>query len=122
MTNEEQLELDFQDFLSNKKLPHFFYVHDAKGIFTYVSKNITDLLGFTPEEFEIDYMGHLTANPINKNVIQHTHNALKGLEQKPYQLEIYDKKYIAHLLEVNEKPIFENNEVVGVEGVAILLN
>ena len=122
MTTEERLELEFKDYLSYKKLLHFFYIHDTNGVFTYVSANITDLLGFNPEEFEKDYMTHLTANPINKNVIKQTQNALKGLQKEPYQLEIYDADFVPHTLEVNEKPIFENNKVVAVEGVAILLS
>ena len=121
MTIEEQLYERFQDFICKNDSPYFLYIHDAEGNFTYLSDNVTELLGFTSEEFQTSYITNLTANPINKDVIKYTHRALRGEEQAPYQVEVYNKDYIPHILYVCEKPVFNGNEVIAVEGVAKLL-
>jgi len=122
MNTQEGLETEFKEFLSRDSSPYFFYIHNSEGIFTYLSENITQLLGFSPEEFQTDYLKHITANPINKDVIKYTDRCIQGIQQEPYRLEIYDKKYNKHSLYVFEKPIFKDEKVIGVKGVAKLLS
>ena len=49
--------------------------------------------------------------------------ATKNLEAEAIdKVEVYDKEYQTHFLYVYERPIFKNEQVVGIEGVAKLLN
>lgn len=122
MDTEKRLKDAFKEFISQDDLPYYFYIHDRDGVFTYLSPNVTDLLGFTVQEFKDFYLNYATANPLNKEMIRYTQQALKGIQQEPYKVEVYDKEYQTHFLYVYERPIFKNEQVVGIEGVAKLLN
>ncbi len=122
MTTDERLFTLFQEFIQKDTLPYYFYIHDQAGRLTYISENITHLLGLSSEEFKADYMSYATANPINKEMIKYTNRALAGEEQGPYTVEMYDKDYKPHTLLIKERPLFDGNIVVGIEGVAKLLS
>ena len=122
MDTVKLLRNEFTEFICEDDLPYYFYVHDADGVFTYISPNVTDLLGFTVQEFKDFYLNHATANPINKEMIRYTQQALKGIQQEPYKVEVYDKEYQTHYLYVYEKPVFKDEKVIAVEGVAKLLS
>jgi len=72
MENKKRLEEKFQDFIKTEPKAHFFYIHDLHGVFTYVSANITELLGYSPESFKKNYSASLTNSSINKHAILHT--------------------------------------------------
>jgi len=122
MDTRKRLEDEFNEFISQDNFPYYFYIHDAEGVFTYVSPDIIDVLGYTPDEFNNFYMNCATANPLNKEMIKYTHRALNGIQQDPYMVEVYDKEYNTHYLNIYEKPVFEDGKVVAVEGVAKLLS
>jgi len=122
MDTQKRLQDEFKEFTCKDDLPYYFYIHDADGVFTYVSPNVTDLLGFTVKEFQEFYLRHATANPLNKEMIRYTQQALKGVQQEPYKVEVYDKEYQTHFLYIYEKPVIKDEKVVGIEGVAKLLN
>ena len=122
MKTQERLENKFKDFINEDSLPYYFYSHDKEGVFTYISPQMTDLLGFSIEDFKSFYLSHATANPLNKEMIRYTRQCLKGIVQDPYLVEVYDKDYKVHLLRVFEMPVYEEEEIVGLEGVAKLLS
>jgi len=123
MKTQRRLEEKFKDFIAKDDHPFFCYIHNKEGTFTYLSQNITLLLGYSPHEFEINYMSSLTPNPINKHAIFNTEKALlSGTQQDPYQLEIYDKQLNRRLLEVYESPIMNEDKVEAIEGIAKVLN
>jgi len=123
MQTQERLEEKFKDFISKDTYPFFSYIHDKDGVFTYLSSNITALLGYTPEEFQVNYMSSLTPNTINKYAIINTEKTLlNGEQREPYQLEVYDKSLNRHLLEIYESPIVNEDGVQGIEGIAKVLN
>jgi len=122
MDTHKTLEKEFSEFITKDDLPYYFYIHDTEGVFTYVSHEVTSLLGFDIETFKSFYMDHVTANPLNKEVIKYTLKSLQGIQQAPYKVEIYDVDYKAHYQLVYEKPVFEGKNIVGVKGVAKLLN
>ena len=98
---------------------YFFYTHDTKGIFTYLSPSIEIILGYKPEEFLVHYSEYLTDNPVNKEVERHSKLSIKGEEQPPYELEIFHKDGSRYWLEVKESPVFDNNgNVISIEGVS----
>ncbi|RME19894.1 MAG: hypothetical protein D6800_13765, partial [Candidatus Zixiibacteriota bacterium] len=68
----QQTRLQFDRLLSNLKGEYFFYRHNTDGVFELVSPSVTDVLGYTVEEFCKHYTVYLTDDPINKEVEKHT--------------------------------------------------
>jgi len=122
MNTKQRLEHEFKEFIQEDELPFYTYIHDRDGLFTYISPEVTDLLGYSVDEFKEFYLNYATGNPLNKEMIKYTQECLKGFQQAPYKVEVYDKAYNTHYLKIYEKPVFENGEVVAVEGVAKLLS
>ncbi|MBI2568761.1 MAG: PAS domain S-box protein [Candidatus Schekmanbacteria bacterium] len=97
----------------------FVYSHNPHGVFTFLSPTVTDVLGYSAEEFCTHYTEYLTANPINELVVSHTDGSLRGEVQPPYDVELYRKDgSVCHLV-VSEVPVIdETGQVVAVEGLA----
>lgn len=98
---------------------YFFYTHDTKGVFTYISPSITNVLGYTQKEFLVNYAEYLTDSAINKDVAHYTELGLKGIKQPAYEIEVYHKNGDVHRLEVTEEPVLnKHGAVTAVEGIA----
>ncbi|MBI5118138.1 PAS domain S-box protein [Candidatus Poribacteria bacterium] len=98
---------------------YFLYHHDANGVFTYLSPSITNVLGYSGEEFLAHFSTYLTDHPINLEVKKHTALSIQGIQQPTYEVEIRHRNGSSHWLEVTETPIFGNDgKVEGVEGIA----
>jgi PAS domain S-box-containing protein len=105
--------------LENLKGSHFIYVHDTQGVFQYLSESVTDILGYTPEEFTTHYDRYLTDHPVNQAVRRHTELSMQGIRQPPYEVNLWHKDGSSRWLEVQEVPVFDAaGRVVAVEGVA----
>jgi PAS domain S-box-containing protein len=97
----------------------FLYRHDTKGVFNYVSPSIEQITGYTVDEWRTHYTAFLTDNPINRQVVERTEETMRtGRESPPYLLELMHKDGHSIMLEVNERPFFEEGRVAGVIGVA----
>jgi len=97
----------------------FIYQHDTDEQFTYISRSITNVLGYSPDEFLNDMNTHLTDHPVNEDVRQHTKLSIQGVQQPPYEVQIRHKNGAVCWLEVSETPMRdESGQVVGVEGIA----
>lgn len=108
----------FERIAEGLKREYFFYCHGVDGVFTYLSPSITNILGYTPEEFLTDFDKYLTPNPGNKAVIRHTRQSIRGVPQPPYEVEVYHKDGSIRTLEVLEIPVRHKGRVVAVEGIA----
>ncbi|MHC4844361.1 MAG: ATP-binding response regulator, partial [Planctomycetota bacterium] len=98
---------------------YFFYTHDESGLFSYLSPSITNVLGYSQGEFEINFINYLTQCNINKNVMRFIEQSRKGIRQPPYEIEIFHKNGNIHRLEITEEPILNRNgQVIAVEGIA----
>ena len=98
----------------------FFYRHDTNGVFNHISHSVTSVLGYTVEEFMIDFTTSMTDNPINAKAEEYTNLSMQGIQQQPYNVEVKHKNKSVRMLEVTEFPVFgENGRVVAVEGLAI---
>lgn len=112
-------EQKFRRLIESLKPNYFFYSHDTEGMFTYVSPAVTDMLGYSQEEFLNSCKTHLTANPINQEAERKTELSIQGIQQQPYELEILHKDGSTRSLEVLESPVFDDSgKVVAVEGIA----
>jgi len=97
----------------------FIYQHDTNGRFTYLSRSITNVLGYDPDEFLKDINTYLTDHPVNDEVRQHTELSIQGVQQPPYEVQIRHKNSEIYWLEVSETPMRDDSgQVVGVEGIA----
>ena len=115
----EESQMRFRRLVENLRNEYFLFEHDTKGMFTYVSPSISNLLGYSQEEFKTHYAEYLTDNPINKEVEKNTQLAISGVQQPSYELEILAKDGSFHWMEINESPVMnENGEVVSIEGIA----
>ncbi len=105
--------------IDNLKGSHFIYRHDTQGVFNYVSESLTDILGYTPDEFMAHYSTYLTDHPVNEAVHRHTELSIQGIRQPPYEVNAWHKDGSSRWLEVQEVPVFDvEGKVIAVEGVA----
>ena len=111
----------FDRLVENLEEEYFFYAHDPDGIFFFVSPSTTNILGYSPDEFQTHYTEFFTDNPINDKAIEHTASSIEGKHQPAYEIEILDKNGGVHRLEVAEYPLKnKNGRVLAVEGIANL--
>ncbi|KAF0126096.1 MAG: two-component sensor histidine kinase [Elusimicrobia bacterium] len=97
----------------------FFYRHDGKGVFTYVSPSVRGVLGYAVKDFLRHYTRYLTPDPRNEEARRRTVLSLKGKKQKPYLLEVFHARGGTRWLEALEVPVKDQRgKVAGVEGVA----
>ena len=116
LSNSEE---KYRSLIENLKHEYFFYRHNVTGVFEYVSPSIKNILGYSEEEFMTHFSKYLTDNPINKETIKKTELSIKGIQQLPYELEIFDSNKNIHILEVSETPLTNNEgNVIAVEGIA----
>lgn len=94
-----------------------FYRHDTDHWLTYVSPQSNSFLGCPPEQAKQQWTEFITDHPKNQKGLKLTAKALKtGQTQPSYelQLERTDGKII--WVQVNESPVVENGETVGIVG------
>lgn len=112
-------EAQYKRLIESFGTEYFFYRHDTKGVFKYVSPSIQNVLGYSEEEFSTHYSEHLTNNLLNKKAKEYTVLSIKGKQQPSYLVEIYHKDGSIKTLEVLETPVFDDKgKVVSVEGIA----
>jgi PAS domain S-box-containing protein len=98
---------------------HFMYQHDRDGVFTYLSPSIATILGYSPEEFMMNYAACLTDHPVNESVKEFKERGLRGEAQPPYELEIYHIDGRRIRLEMAERPLIDGKgQVSGLQGIA----
>ena len=112
-------EVKYRRLVENLSEEYFFYSHGTDGVFTYLSPSITNVLGYSPEEYLKHYEGFYTDNPINKIANESTERSIRGERQPTYEVEVNHMDGSKRCLEVNETPIFnKEGEVTAVEGIA----
>ena len=112
-------EAKYSRLIENLQHHYFFYSHDTNGVFNYLSDSVTEMLGYTKEEFSAHYETYLTADPMNILVSELTNKTLSGEPQAPYMLSLFHKDGNVRILEVMEQPVFDKSgKVVEVEGIA----
>jgi PAS domain S-box-containing protein len=104
--------------LVNNLIGCFVFRHDLSGMITYVSKSVNDVLGYTPEEFLVNYNEFLTDHPINREIAEHLAQTLKGIQQLPFELQVYHKDRSIRWLVGSETAVRDRSgDIIAVEGV-----
>ena len=97
----------------------FFYVHDAEGIFIYISPSVQSITGRSMEEWMAHYTTYLTDNLINEKVVEYSERTLRGEASRiNYSAEIEHADGRRIFLDLYERPIIKDGKVVGIQGVA----
>lgn len=96
---------------------NLFYSHTINHELTYVSANVSEILGCEPEEAMRQWTDFLTDNPINEEGFAFTQKAIQtGKRQPTYELELQRKDGRKIRVEVRESPVVENDKVVAIAG------
>ncbi|MEI7481815.1 MAG: PAS domain S-box protein [Elusimicrobiota bacterium] len=115
----KESEEKYRRLAENLGKEYFFYQHDTKGVLTFVSPTITEMLGYPRQQFLTRYSKHLTKNPANKEAIKRTELNIRGVQQPLYEVEVYHKDGSTRWLEVTGTPLRDPaGKVTGVEGLA----
>jgi len=98
----------------------FFYRHDLKHRFEYLSPSVEEVLGYAPEELlGSAYEVLLTGDPSDEVVQNKTNAALYNQSRsQSYRAIVRHKDGRRRAIEIVESPILQNGEVVGVQGFA----
>jgi len=97
-----------------------FYSETSDRKIKYISPQIFNLLGFTPEEVLEKGPVFASDNPINKRGIAITDKAIStGIPQPPFELELNHKNGNKVIVEVREAPVVEDGKTVSVVGALI---
>jgi PAS domain S-box-containing protein len=97
-----------------------FYSHTTDHILTYLSPQIENLLGYTPEEALVNWTELASDNPINEEGYNLTVKAIEtGLPQPPYELELVHKNGKKVWVEVREAPVVENGKTISIVGALV---
>ena len=113
-----QSETRFRRIMDNL-FGSFIYQHDTEGNINYVSRSLTNVLGYEPDEFLKHFTTYLTDHQVNEEVCQHTAQSIQGVIQHPYEAQIRHKNGSIRWLEISETPLRDaSGAVVSVEGIA----
>lgn len=95
-----------------------FYTYNKDLVFTYVNDCVSNILGYSAQEFLTDFTIFLTNSPINHVAVPFAEQCLSGETVLPYELEVIHKDGRHIIIEVFEIPFFdEDGNVVEVEGM-----
>ena len=109
----------YKRLVENLSSEYFFYSHDTDGVFFYVSESISDVLGYTQNDFLTHYRTYLTDNLINKNLITRGNDGQATQRHPPFVISIYHKDGSERMLEVSESPVIDGNgNIIAMEGIA----
>ncbi len=114
----EESEKKYRRLVEVLRDDYFFYTYHTFGYLTYVSPSISNVLGYTQEDFQTHFPEYLTENALDQ-VITNSKNSLKGIKQAPYEIEICNKHGEIHHLEITEEPVIDKyGRIIAIEGIA----
>ncbi len=96
-----------------------FYKHDINHKLSYLSPQVEDILGYTPEEAMVVWTELATDDEINEIGYNKTVKAIEtGKHQEPYELELRHKNGRKVRVEIRESPVVEDGKTVAIVGSA----
>jgi len=94
-----------------------FFRHNVHHKLTYLSPQVKEILGYTPEEAMIKWTELITDNPLNEKGIERTNAAIEtGERQEAYELELYHKSGEKVYVEVREAPVVKHGKTIAIVG------
>ncbi len=112
-------KIKYQNLAESINQNYFMYTYDREENFTYVSPAVTDILGYSKDEFLTNKYTYLTKKAGILAVNEKTKRALKGEKLESYEIEIFNKEGRLRYLQVTETPIFnDKDQLMKVDGIA----
>ena len=109
----------FGRLIRNLNETHFFYSYDREGTYSYISPSITDVLGYSEEEFLASHNDWLIHKPLNFLTNRSHDLTMKGGKPGPFEIEVRHKHGTIRHLQVIETPIVNaDGEIIAIEGLA----
>jgi PAS domain S-box-containing protein len=109
----------FSRIVQGLKGRYFYFTHDKFGHISYVSPSVSEIMGYTPDEFENFFHQFFVDSPINDRAAQRIQMTLKGEMQEAFELELLNKTGELLRFEVIEVPIADNKgDIIALEGMA----
>ena len=94
-----------------------FFAHQPSGEMLYISPQVEEVFGYTPEEVEGHWTEHLTDHAANRAGMEATERAVEAGEPcPPYELQFHHADGREVWVEVREAPVVEAGEVVRMVG------
>lgn len=94
-----------------------YYSHSPTREFTYISSQVRDLLGYSPDELPRGWQDLTTEHPINQRGADLSQQAIdSGVTQEPYALELKARSGSHVWVEVRETPIVRDGKTIAVVG------
>ena len=119
-TNElVETQKKFKRLEENLSEHYYFYTHDTKRVYSYLSPSVTNVLGYTRQEYIDNHYSYIAENPGKQEAYDATELAIRGEQPPSFEVEMYHKDGSLHTLEVTEFPVYnEKGEVIAIEGMA----
>jgi PAS domain S-box-containing protein len=96
---------------------NIYYSHTPDHVVTYVSAQVTTILGYLPQEIGGTWQDLLTDHPMNRRGVELTQKAIDTcLPQEPYILELRAKDGRHVWVEVRETPVVRDGKTVSIVG------
>jgi diguanylate cyclase (GGDEF)-like protein/PAS domain S-box-containing protein len=116
LKNSEQ---KYRSLVENLEDEYFFFQYDSQVEFTYISPSISTILGYSVNNFIMNYSSYLTDHPNNEKIIGYTSQCLNGEKVPAYEIEILDSKGHKRSLEILENSVYNDiGDCIGIEGIA----
>lgn len=98
---------------------YFFYSHNLKGEYLYVSPSVQTVLGYTVEEASQGMVKYMTESNLNKKTVETLKKSATGEKQKTFELELFTKEKTTKIIEITESPLYDDKgTLTSIEGVA----
>ncbi len=115
----DKSEDKYSRLVQNLKNYYFFYTQDCAGRFTYLSDSITQILGYSQENFLTRFEKHLSDDDMNTEALRLNKLSRLGDVQAPYQVSIYHNDGTIRYLEITEVPVFnQDGKILFIDGIA----
>lgn len=105
-------------YIDDYSKEYFYYTYDYAGNYTFFSPSVKNILGYNIEDLETGFTKYFTNNSLNNVINDKRELTLHGVLQPIYIAEIYHNNGKKILLEILEFPIFHNNKVISINGIA----
>jgi PAS domain S-box-containing protein len=109
----------FKRLVENLGTEYLYFTRDIRGMNTYISPSVKNLLGYSQEEAQRNFREFLTGAEMNKKALAHSELSLKGIKQPPFRSEVYHRDGSTRIFNNTEIPVLdETGKVIAVEGLS----
>jgi two-component system, cell cycle sensor histidine kinase and response regulator CckA len=115
----QQSEQKYRRLVEAMRNNYFFFTRNQNGAFTYLSPSIKTMLGYSQEDFLLNYKDYL-ADPVTIKKWQvNSKLSRHGERQAPYEINIKHQNGSIRCFELTEEPIpARDQESMEIEGIA----